>query len=161
MLRQMNCLVYLLLGSMVLRVGAGIRDRSQTELLCIPSGQRAPREVLLGGAGVPQHRAPTSTHSPMRGMVSADSVLQTMTPRVWESPRDAAQPWYLSLCGGAHVHHSALCRPRGLEQTSVHTSAQLTRNEPHALWQRGSRVISESGISPLWEKTKFYKWLRY
>lgn len=72
-----------------------------------------------------------------------------------------AQPLVSVPMWRGHVHHPLCVVPMAWSKHSVHTSAQLTRTNPTLYGREGSPVVSESGISPLWEKTKFYKWLRY
>lgn len=121
-------------------MGAGIRDRSQTELLCIPSGQRALGKCSWEGGGAFPNTVLTSTHSPMRGMVSADSCSANHdTQGLGVSEGCTHSPGYLSLCGGATSTTLSVSSPwLGANTQCIHQHNSRERT-PRFMAERGAR----------------------
>lgn len=68
------------------------------------------------------------------------------------------QPSVSVPVGRGRVHHPLCVVP--VAWTLSACTSTTHKDEPHALWQRGEPGgFREAELSPLWEKTKFYKWL--
>lgn len=81
-----------------------------------------------------------------------------MIPRVRESLRDAHTAPGVCPYGEGPRPPPSLCRPRGLDTQGIHQHNSQGRT-PRFMAERGARWFQRVELSPLWEKTKFYKQL--